>query len=321
MSRYASLPDYIIGVTHEIWEERKMASLHQNYGRDIVMRNTGGLILGNGEVIKDTLASQAAFPDKQLLADDVIWCEGANGGHLSSHRVMITGTHTGHGIFGAPTRRVASAYCIADCFVENEVITDEWLCYDTSDMVQQLGHSPRDWAATMITNEGGPDKATRPFTADQDRPGPYSGSGNDHELGEKLADTLTRIMNFDVAAIGEVYDRACHIRHAGGVSGWTRAFAEAEWMQLRTAFPDAAFKVHHRIGRSDKGEPDRAAIRWSLDGTHTGYGRFGPPTNAPVHIMGFTHAEFGPRGLRREWSLWDEVAIWKQILLHEGAAS
>ena len=45
---------------------------------------------------------------------------------------------------------------------------------------------------------------------------------------------------------------------------------------------------------------------------------FGPPTGAPVHVMGFTHAEFGPWGLRREWSLWDEVAIWKQILLHTG---
>jgi hypothetical protein len=31
--------------------------------------------------------------------------------------------------------------------------------------------------------------------------------------------------------------------------------------------------------------------------------------------MGFTHAEFGPWGLRREFSLWDEVSIWKQILL------
>ena len=36
--------------------------------------------------------------------------------------------------------------------------------------------------------------------------------------------------------------------------------------------------------------------------------------------MGISHAEFGPRGLRREWTLYDEVAIWKQIVLHEMGA-
>ena len=32
--------------------------------------------------------------------------------------------------------------------------------------------------------------------------------------------------------------------------------------------------------------------------------------------MGITHAEWGEWGLRREYTLIDEVAIWKQILLH-----
>lgn len=43
--------------------------------------------------------------------------------------------------------------------------------------------------------------------------------------------------------------------------------------------------------------------------------------------MGITHAEFGPWGgvdrrhgwgIRREFTLFDEKAIWKQILLHCG---
>jgi hypothetical protein len=34
--------------------------------------------------------------------------------------------------------------------------------------------------------------------------------------------------------------------------------------------------------------------------------------------MGLTHAEWGPWGLRREFTLFDELAIWKQILLHTG---
>ena len=39
--------------------------------------------------------------------------------------------------------------------------------------------------------------------------------------------------------------------------------------------------------------------------------------------MGITHVEFGPYGepgwgVRREWTVFDEVAVWKQILLHGG---
>ena len=316
-SRFATLPDYIQGVTYEIWEGRQIASLHRSYGRDMVMRSTTGLIEGTAGVIRDTLAAQATFPDREILGDDVIWCGSEAEGYLSSHRSVITGTHTGHGVFGPPTGRRVTTRCIADCFVEDDVITDEWLCYDFSAMVRQLGHAPEAWAAATIEREGGPRTALRPFTPDQDRPGPYRGTGNGHALGARLADLLSRVMAYDVAAIEEGYDRAVGLYHAGGVTGWGRAFAAAQWMQLRAAFPDAAFAVHHSIGRADRGEPDRAAIRWSLDGVHSGHGVFGPPTGAPVHVMGFTHAEFGPWGLRREWSLWDEVAIWKQILLHQ----
>jgi len=65
--------------------------------------------------------------------------------------------------------------------------------------------------------------------------------------------------------------------------------------------------------------PPRAAVRWSLWGKHAGWGAFGAPSGAPVHVMGITHAEWGPWGLRREFTLIDETAVWKQILLHKGA--
>ena len=52
-----------------------------------------------------------------------------------------------------------------------------------------------------------------------------------------------------------------------------------------------------------------------LHGKHDGWGAFGTPTGADVFILGACHAEFGPWGLRREWMLYDETAIWKQILL------
>ncbi|MCC7321419.1 MAG: ester cyclase, partial [Rubellimicrobium sp.] len=263
-TRFANLPDYIQGVTWEIWEGRQIASLHRAYAPDMVARSTLGVMTGNEDVIRDTLASLAAFPDRQIYGDDVIWCEDGSGGFLSSHRSMIVGTHSGHGPFGPPTGKVIAARCIADCHVQDEVIDDEWLCYDMGDMVRQLGHSPESWARASIAREGGPDRARRPFTPEIDLPGPYAGRGNDHPLGERLATLLGRVMAKDVAAIREGYDRAVHVWHPTGRTGWGIPFAEAQWMQLRTAFPDATFRIEHRIGRADPGEPDRAAIRWSL---------------------------------------------------------
>lgn len=314
-SRFKTLPDYIQGVTYEIWEGRDIASLHQAYGKHMVARSTLGVMIGAEEVIKDTLASQAAFPDRQIFGDDVIWSGNEEDGYLSSHRSMIIGTHTGHGVFGPPTGKVVAARCIADCYVKDDVIDDEWLCYDMADMVRQLGHTPESWARASIVREGGPEKARRSFTPAIDRPGPYKGRGNDHDLGHRLAEILTRMMAMDFSVIREAYDRAVHVWHPGGTTGWGVPFAEARWLEFRTAFPDARFEIHHLIGRDDPGEPDRAAIRWSLTGTHSGFGAYGAPTGAPVHAMGFTHAEFGPWGLRREFSLWDPVSIWKQILL------
>ena len=89
-------------------------------------------------------------------------------------------------------------------------------------------------------------------------------------------------------------------------------------MRLRSSFPTAKFEIHHQIGRNDSGTPNRGAVRWSLTGEHSGNGYFGSPTGAEVHVMGITHAEWGEWGLRREFTLIDEVAIWKQIHLHVG---
>ncbi|MGB2357685.1 MAG: nuclear transport factor 2 family protein, partial [Paracoccaceae bacterium] len=82
--------------------------------------------------------------------------------------------------------------------------------------------------------------------------------------------------------------------------------------------PNAAFKIEHQIGRQDPLMPPRAALRWSLQGVHDGWGMFGQPSGAEVYVMGFTHAEFGPYGLRREYTLFDPISIWKQIFIHSG---
>jgi hypothetical protein len=114
------------------------------------------------------------------------------------------------------------------------------------------------------------------------------------------------------------YDRGCHLEYPGGVCGHSYDDAEEFWDGLRSSMPSAIFTVEHQIGREDEHLPPRAAVRWKLKGKHDGYGIFGEPTGTDLYVMGVTHIEFGPWGLRREYTLFDETAIWKQIIIKTG---
>ncbi|MEM7273899.1 MAG: ester cyclase [Actinomycetota bacterium] len=315
---YGDPTAYILGVTKEIWEDRGVETLRHSYAPDIPVRSPAGVVIGNEAVIAATLATLAEFPNRQLYGEDVIWSDDGDGGFLSSHRIVSTATHLGPGAYGAPTGTRLTYRIIADCAASRNQIYDEWLIRDQGAIVTQLGIDPRQYAADQIEAEGGPALASLPFTPAGDVAGRYTGTGNDHEAGGAYAELLSSIMAGALGSVMTGYDRAVQLDLPSGVTGHGHPAADQFWLGLRAAFPDATFTIHHRIGRDDDGLPRRAALRWSLDGTHSGWGAYGAPSGAPVHVMAISHAEFGPRGLRREWVLLDETAIWKQILLHTG---
>ncbi|MEM1386739.1 MAG: ester cyclase [Pseudomonadota bacterium] len=318
--KFADIPDYILGVTKEIWEDRKIASLDGYYAPDIIVRSPASVVVGNQGVIAATMATLAEFPDRALLGEDVIWYRDAETGVFSSHRLVSTATHTKPGVYGAATGATLRYRIIADCHVINNQIDDEWLIRDQGAIVRQMGISPKDYARDLIVREGGPEQCVAPYTPKNDIAGPYSGTGNDDPWGARLAAILQRIMAADFAVIPEAYDRAAELEYPGGLRASGFDGADGFWMGLRASFPNAEFKIDHAVGRHDPTMPPRAALRWTLHGQHEGYGAFGEPTGAKVFVMGATHAEFGALGtgepkLRREWTLIDETAIWKQILL------
>ena len=321
--RWKDFPDYIIGITNEIWESRGISTLNHYYAENIPVRSPMGIQRGNQEVIASTMATVHEFPDRQLYGEDVIWSGDPDSGLLSSHRLITTATHSQDGAFGPATGKKFLVRVIADCAARNDTIFDEWLIRDYGGIVRQLGGDPKAFAHQLIVDEGGPAKCAKPFTPDQDMDGGYHGTGNDNPWGVKYANLLTRIMDKEFSLITEQYDRAVLAEYAGGQSGISHAFVEQFWVGLRASFPNAQFTIHHQIGMDADMLSPRAAVRWSLDGKHEGWGSFGRPTGAQVHVMGLSHAEFGPFGpdgasVRREYALYDEVAIWKQILMQTG---
>ena len=313
--KFIDFPDYILGITNEIWENRGIASLHKYYSKDIIVRSPSSIVVGNEDVINATMATLTEFPDRELLGEDVIWSGSPEEGMLSSHRILTTATHLGDGIYGKATGKKLTYRVIADCHAINNQINDEWLIRDQGAVVRQMGWDPKEYASKLIKNEGGSSQCTKPFHPSNDIQGPYKGHGNENKWGLKYEEILNSIMNADISIITKEYDRAVQSEYAGGISGHSYNAVDKFWMNLRSSFPSAEFKIQHRIGREDINMPPRSAIRWCLHGKHDGWGTFGRPTGAEVFILGASHVEFGPWGIRREYSLFDETSVWKQILL------
>tara|TARA_B100000768_G_C11223327_1_gene351621 strand:+ start:135 stop:1121 length:987 start_codon:yes stop_codon:yes gene_type:complete len=318
-NRFTDFPNYILEITKEIWEGRGLSTLNHYYSDNIPMRFPEGISIGNQQTINGTLSTLAEFPDRELTGEDVIWSGNDDDGFLSSHRLLTSGTHIGGGYFGPPTGKKFVIRAIADCAAINNQINDEWLIRDTAGLVKQLGLDPKQFARDLISREGGVKDCLKPFCPAIDIEGPYKGRGNDNEWGERLSDVLSRMMNKDFSVIGKEYDRAVQTEHPGSTTVHSWAETEKLWMGLRASFPNAKFTIEHQIGREDPLLSPRAAVRWALHGKHDGWGMFGQPTGSEIYVMGFTHAEFGPYGLRREYTLFDHVSIWKQIFMATGA--
>ena len=70
--QWGDLPDYILGITKEIWEGRGLATLNHYYAENIPMRFPEGVSIGNQRTINGTLSTLAEFPDRELTGEDVI---------------------------------------------------------------------------------------------------------------------------------------------------------------------------------------------------------------------------------------------------------
>ena len=318
-NKFLDLPDYIFKITYQIWENKDVESIRDYYAEGIPVRSPDGVIYGPDAVVKATYATLNEFPDRQLLGEDVIWIGNEEHGYLSSHRILSKATHLNDGIYGKATGKTLKYRVIADCACKNNQVYDEWLVRDQGAIVRQLNIDPKKHAAKVIENQGGKDKCPAPFNNNTPHEVKYSQIPiSSNNTGIDYADILKEIFNNNFNIIDKVYDRSVNQEQPGGTKALGVDEVKSFWSSLRSMFPDSIFKVEHVCYLEEKNEYKKASIRWSLEGIHSGPGLFSNPSNANVHIMGISQAEFGPRGIKNEWVLFDETIIWKQILLKTG---
>lgn len=318
--KFNDIVDYIIRITHEIWEEKAIGKLYDYYANTIKIHTSGGTIYGRDTVLAGTIATLAAYPDRRLYGDEVIWGGDDTQGFYSSHRLMHTGTNRGWSLYGAPTHKKVEYYAIADCFVKQNMIVEEWLVRDELTLVHQLGLDPIKTAQEMARKEaekaphlqvegdiergiGQYPPATMPEPKSDKFDPEYFIKSSIHEIWNwrllnKVRDYFAETVQLEAASMR---------RHNGHNAYQTYV------LSLLSPFPDLAITVEHFCYVGDEQVGYRTATRWRMTGTHTGYGIYGEPTGKQIHILGISHHLIKDGKIQNEWTIFDEFALLKQL--------
>ena len=313
--KYKDFPDYILKITKQIWEGKDVDSIGEFYTDNIPVRSPFGITYGNKPVIEATYNTLKEFPNRQLLGEDVIWNGNDDKGYHSSHRILSKGTHLGDGFYGKPTGKDIYYRVIADCACKDNQVYDEWIVRDQGAMVRQIGYTPKEFAQIMIDKEGGLEKAKKLFDKNDIKPSDYYPINVEKSSpGENYSKILSKV--FEGGYDFKDYNRASNIYWPGNKLGHGREDISKFWNSLKDIFTDIKFTIEH-VGYLDESNKNpRASIRWFLEGVHSNDSEdYGKKTNSKLFIMGINHVELNQDGVIREWVLFDEVAIWKQILM------
>jgi len=222
--------------------------------------------------------------------------------------------HQGAGRFGPASGRTVKSRIIADCWVKDGQVKEEWLVRDQAAFAACLGVQPREFAAMLLEQDRA--SGRQPFfLPEHDRPSAYRPRVADDPAAARYVDLYRALWDEKrPAAIRDGYHEGAEVATPGGGGCNGHSEIDAFFVAYLAAMPDARLTVDSAIVNRGPERTPRVALRWSVTGTHGGWGRFGAPTGAPLYVMGLSHAQLSDGRVEREWVLIDEVSIWKQIL-------
>lgn len=320
---YTDIVDYILRCTHKIWEEHGIGLIDTHYQHNISVWTSNGLTYGREAVTAGTAMVQAAFPDVRLYGDDVIWNGNDEEGFHTSHRISWVGHNTGYSIYGPPKGRRIYRFGIANCFVKENLIVEEWIARDELGLILQLGFDPWKTAARMVRKEGEPafaqpegeiERLRGQLPPEESAPrkeGPFDIEdfirGSMHEIWNR------RLLN----KINEYYIPNYIFHGPTGRELYGTGSLKAFILSMFSAFPDFGINIDHIYWNGNETYGYRVATRWTFQGTHEGPGIYGEPTGKRAQIMVISHQHVKDGKYIQEWTTFDEFVLLKQLYTPE----
>jgi hypothetical protein len=314
---YSDIVDYIVRCTHRIWEEKDVGLCRTHYADSCVMHTLNGPSSGLENVVQGTLAALAAYADRQVIADDVIWSEDSPGLFYSSHRITSRSTLEGtDAVYGQATGWAQMATTVADCVVRENLIVEEWLFRDNARAAMQMQHEPAAVARAQAAADQGGDPARHAWRQrwiEHTRGFKQSWPDSTHPaLGP--ARLLHTAWCEDL--YGEAASRvspSIEVLWPTGRNGWGRGFWIGCLMQLRAQLKQFKLAIEHWAARPLPNDEVAVALRWSACGVHAGPGPWGPPTGREILVAGSSHYVLRHGRIVRDQTVFDELAVLRQV--------
>ena len=317
---YRNIIDYIVRITHRIWDERDVDYIARSYADDSRVYDDYGLQLGSGKIIADTRHTTGAFSNIQLIADEIVWAGDDQTGYHTSHRTLIRGRNDGPSKYGPATNREVDVWLIANCVaLENEIFLEHVL-YNASSLLSQLGlnleRAARELAAAPPA--GWPrDPGTWQALRQAARPAQplyISAPTAGFDVDAFARETFERLWNRrDYQVLAERY--APDFAFRGPTD---RAFSGGEAYRgflasLIAAFPDLELQMDEVYWMGNDRDGYLSATRWSGGGRHLGEGIYGAPTGCEAQLWGLTQQRIVDGRIVNEWLLFNELDVMMQL--------
>lgn len=317
---YVDIVDYIVRITHRIWEEKDMGYIYETYKHNSRVYDDYGLQYGREKIVQDTIHTINAFPDVRLYADEIIWAGDDEVGFHTSHRTVIVGRNTGYSRYGPPTGRKVVLWCIANCVALENEIFEEWVVYDTASLIHQLGFDLRD-KAREFGNKMDSDGLQDLGFGEPDR---LLGQGKPRHLLPKSANGFDvedfvrhshhYIWNWRMlSTVDTHYIPTMRFRGSTGRVYYGRGEYKSFILSTMAMFPDLVHQIDDIYWMGNDQDGYLASVRWSIVGTHRGAGIYGTPTGRQITMWGITQQHILDGKIVEEWMLFNEFSVMQQI--------
>ncbi len=318
--KYVNIVDYILSITHDIWENKGIGELYNTYAEDITLHMGLFTHSGRDAVISGTLKTLQTFPDRVPYGEEVIWSEAKGDKFFSSHRLGSTATHLGHSVaYGAPTGRKIFLRGIADCIIANNIIEEEWLVRDNYYILEQLGCDPLELAKESHHYNFN-------FEVEDQRVVREENAITPCNIASCEFTNNTRGSSIDLVV--DLFTELWHKHYFNRVEQYyaenavLHSIREKQYCgtgQIRDYFvaffssiPNADIFIE-RITCNTGKTGDKVAVRWTITGVHCNYGVFGAPSEKIIHVVGITHFQVVDGKIQEEWSVFDMFDVLCQI--------
>jgi predicted ester cyclase len=209
-------------------------------------------------------------------------------------------------------------WCIANCTALENEIFEEWVLYNNSSLLKQLGFDLREKAREFGNRPGGLDDARfgePERVLGQGKPAhlpPQAANGFDVE--EFVRRAYHYIWNWRlVGKIDDAYGATMRFHGPTDREFYGRGEYKSFVLSIMAMFPDLALQIDDLYWMGNDAEGYLASVRWSILGTHRGIGVYGPPTGRRITMWGITQQRIQHGRIVEEWMVFNEFEVLQQI--------